>query len=121
MAAGLPRAVTGENKACLVGLAFGDLSKKHGWELRTWWQSVEQYAADVNLLDSDFFEGRANMRGVAAGFAYAFTDAIVGAVRYGYADRVNRDLGTGGSNPDLPGLNPVHSYHILQLDLTYRF
>jgi hypothetical protein len=120
-AAHLPQTFTDETKAYMVGVAFGDLSKKHGYELRTWWQSIEQYATDVNLLDSDFFEGRGNMRGLGAGFAYAFTDAMVGAVRYGYADRINRELGTGGSNPDLPGLNPVRSYHILQLDLTYRF
>ena len=44
------------------GLVYGSTSKKNTWEARVYWQHVEQYALDVNLLDSDFFEGRANFR-----------------------------------------------------------
>jgi hypothetical protein len=119
---------TGENKAYQVGVAFGNLglvygqtSKKHTWEARAYWQHIEQYAVDVNLIDSDFFEGRANLEGVYTALAYSFTDAIIGTMRYGYAHRVNDQLGTGGNNLDLPILNPVNQYHLLQLDVTWRF
>ena len=78
----LPYAVTGQNKAYQVGFGYGNLglvygqtSKKNTWEARVYWQHIEQYAADVNLLDSDFFEGRANLEGVYAAFAYSFTDS----------------------------------------------
>jgi hypothetical protein len=125
---GLTHAFTGENFAYQAGLAFGNLglvygqtSKKHTWEARAYWQHVEQYAADVNLLDSDFFEGRGNLEGVYSALAYSITDNILGTVRYGYAHRINNELGTGGNNPDLPVLNPIKNYHILQLDLTWRF
>lgn len=118
----------GEDKAYQVGLGYGNLglvygatSKKHTWEARAYWQHIEQYAVDVNLIDSDFFEGRANLEGVYTALAYSFTDAIIGTVRYGYAHRINSALGTGGSNPDLPVLNPVNQYHLLQLDVTWRF
>ena len=124
----LPHAFTGENKAYQIGAGFGNLglvygatSKKHTWEARAYWQHIEQYAVDVNIIDSDFFEGRANLEGVYTALAYSFTDSIIGTVRYGYAHRVNDHLGTGGSNPDLPILNPVNQYHLLQLDLTWRF
>ena len=124
----LPHAFTGEDKAYQAGLAFGNLglvygqaSKKHTWEARAYWQHIEQYAVDVNLIDSDFFEGRANLEGVYTALAYSFTDSIIGTVRYGYAHRINEHLGTGGSNPDLPILNPVNQYHLLQLDVTWRF
>src|SRR5262249_33164411 len=120
----LPQAFPGDNKAYQAGFGFGNLgllyaqtSKKNTWEARVYWQHIEQYAADVNLLDSDFFEGRAKLEGGYAGFAYSFTDAIVGAVRYGYANRINKNLGTGGNNPDLPTINPIRNYHLLQLDL----
>jgi hypothetical protein len=126
-AGGLPQAVTGQNKAYQVGLGFGNLglvygqtSKKNTWEARTYWQHIEQYALDVNLIDSDFFE-RANEEGVYAAFAYSFTDSIIGTVRYGYANPINKSLGTGGNNPDLPILNPIKHYNLLQLDLTWRF
>ena len=30
-------------------------------------------------------------------------------------------VGTGGNNLDLPALNPINNYNLLQLDLTWRF
>jgi hypothetical protein len=38
-----------------LGLVYGQTSRKHAWEARAYWQHVEQYALDPNLLDSDFF------------------------------------------------------------------
>jgi hypothetical protein len=125
---GLSQAYTSDNKAYQVGVGFGNLglvygqtSKKNTWEARAYWQHIEQYAADVNLIDSDFFEGRGNLEGVYFAFAYSFTDAIIGTFRYGYAHRINDNLGTGGSNPDLPTINPINNYHLLQFDITWRF
>jgi hypothetical protein len=103
------------------GLVYGSTSKKNTWEARVYWQHVEQYALDVNLMDSDFFEGRANLEGIYAAFAYSFTDAIIGTVRYGHADRINGALGTGGNNLDIPVINPIMNYNLVQLDLTWRF
>ena len=80
------------------GLVYGSTSKKNTWEARVYWQHIEQYALDVNLIDSDFFEGRGNLQGVYSAFAYSFTDAIIGTVRYGFADRIDRQFGTGGNN-----------------------
>jgi hypothetical protein len=133
---GLSGAATGQDKAYQVGLGigsgaplygptqglvYGSFSKKHAWELRAYWQHIEQYALDVNLIDSDFFEGRGNLEGVYVAFAYGITDAIIGTVRYGYAQRINNQLGTGGNNLDLPTINPINNYNLLQLDLTWRF
>jgi hypothetical protein len=75
----------------------------------------------VNLLDPDFFEGRANLQGFYTAFAYSISDAIIGTVRYGTANRIDSKLGTAGSNLDLPLLNPVRNYQLLQMDLTWRF
>jgi hypothetical protein len=129
-------AATGEDKAFMVGfgigsdggvygptqgLVYGSYSRKHAWEARTYYQYIEQYALDPNLIDSDFFEGRGNLQGVYFAFAYGITDAIIGTLRLGYADRIRNDLGTGGNNLDIPSLNPIKHYEILQLDLTCRF
>jgi hypothetical protein len=103
------------------GLVYGGAAKKHSWEFRTYWQHVEQYALDPNLLDSDFFEGRGNLEGIFAAFAYSLSDNVIGTIRYGYANRINKKLGTGGNNQDIPQINPVENYSILQLDLTLRF
>ena len=127
-AGNLPYPVTGQNTAYQLGLGYGNLglvygqtSKRNTWEGRVYWQHIEQYAADVNLLDSDFLEGRANLQGVYVAFTYSFTDAILGTVRYGYAQLINPKLGTGGNNSDLYILNPINYYNLFQFDVTCRF
>jgi hypothetical protein len=104
-----------------LGLVYGSVSHKHAWEFRTYWQHVEQYAVDPNLIDSDFFEGRANLEGIYAALAYGLTDNMIMTARYGYANRINNKLGTGGANQDIPQINPIDHYSLLQLDLTFRF
>jgi Putative porin len=103
------------------GLVYGTSSAKHAWELRGYWQHVDQYALDPNLVDSDFFEGRLNLEGYYVALAYGITGNIIGTVRYGYASRIDKELGTGGSNQDIPQMNPIEHYHIFQADLTFRF
>jgi hypothetical protein len=103
------------------GLVYGSTSKKGTWEMRAYWQHIEQYSLDVNLIDSDFFEGRANLQGFYTAVAYSFTDGIIGTLRYGHATRINTDLGTGGANLDLPQINPINNYNLFQADLTWRF
>lgn len=104
-----------------LGLVYGTTSKKGTWEARAYWQHVEQYALDPNLLDSDFFEGRGNMQGLYTAFAYSITDAMIGTIRYGWAERINNQLGTGGFNADLPLPNPINKYELVQVDLTWRY
>ena len=61
------------------------------------------------------------MQGIYAAFAYCFSGNVYGAVRYGYARRINDLLGTGGSNQDIPQMNPINDYSIFQVDLGVRF
>jgi hypothetical protein len=127
----IPSAQTGDTKAYQVGVAvgstnslglvYGSTVRRHAWEARAYWQHVEQYALDPNLIDSDFFEGRGNLEGIYGAIAYGFSENVIGTLRYGYASRINHKLGTGGSNQDIPQMNPISHYNILQLDLTLRF
>jgi hypothetical protein len=61
------------------------------------------------------------LQGIYSAFAYSFTDAIIGTIRYGYASQIDSKLGTGGNNLDIPGINPINGYRLVQLDLTWRF
>jgi hypothetical protein len=103
------------------GLVYGTGSARHSWEVRTYWQHVEQYSLDPNLLDLDFFNGLENLQGIYVSAAYAFSGNVIGTFRYGHASRINNQLGTGGSSGDIPQINPVNSYDIYQADLTVRF
>jgi Putative porin len=103
------------------GLVYGTSSPRHSWEIRTYWQHIEQYSLDPNLLDLDFFNGLENLQGIYVAAAYAFTGNVIGTFRYGHASRINDVLGTGGSSGDIPQINPVNTYDIYQVDLTVRF
>jgi len=104
-----------------LGMVNGSTAKKHAVEGRAYFQHVEQYALDPNIIDSDFFEGRGNLEGVFVAIAYGLTDNVILTARYGYAHRINDLIGTGGSNQDIPQVNPIDHYNILQFDLTLRF
>jgi hypothetical protein len=105
-----------------IGLTMNRVAAKKGtWEARGYWQQVDLNSLDPNIIDSDFFEGRTNLQGVFLAFAYSPTDAIITTVRFGEAHRVNENAPTPGSNPDIPLVQPINSYKILQLDLTWKF
>jgi hypothetical protein len=115
-----------EDKAWQLGLSVGSEGgwtgkSRHPWEFKTYWQHTEQYALDPNLIDSDVFEGRENMEGVNVQMAYGFTKNVIGSVRYAHGDRINKKLGTGGANQDIPQMNPIAHYDLLQLDLTLKY
>jgi hypothetical protein len=104
-----------------LGLVNGTTSSKHAWEFRTYWQHVEQYALDPNLPDTDFFEGSGNLEGIYTALSYSPFANVIATVRYGYASRINDKLGTGGSGQDIPQINPISTFNILQLDLGVKF
>jgi len=103
------------------GPVYGSSAKKGTWETRFYFQRVEAFALDPNLMDSDFFEGRTNMQGWFVAGAYSPADAIITTLRYGQAKRYNDSLGTGGANQDIPQVNPITDYKLVQFDLTLRF
>lgn len=108
-----------ENIAYQIGLAVGQLKAKRDWELRAWWQHTEQYALDPNLVDSDIFDSRVGLEGVAFTAAYMLSDAVTFKATWAYGWRINDDLGTGGVG-DI-GINPLDQYQIFQADLSVKF
>ena len=82
-----------------LGLVYGTTSRRHAWEVKTYWQHIEQYSLDPNLPDTDFFEGAENLQGIYVAAGLCFTDNFIGTFRYGHASRINGLLGTGGSGP----------------------
>jgi hypothetical protein len=122
---------TGDCKAYQIGFALGSpgalglvngaTAKKHAWEVRTYWQHVEQYALDPNLPDTDFFAGAQNLQGIYAAVAYGLSDNFIATIRYGEAKRINHLLGTGGTGQDIPQINPISTFNLFQADLTFKF
>jgi len=52
--------------------------------------------AGSNLVDSDIFDSRVNMQGVAVKAGYMLADAISLNLTYSYGWRSNGNYGTGG-------------------------
>jgi Putative porin len=102
-----------------IGAGIGQLKAKHDWQIQAFWMHNEQYSLDPNLIDSDFFDSRVNMEGVVVQAGYALSDAVIFNLSYGYAQRVDNTLGTGGFH-DIP-INPMQKYQLFQADLNVRF
>ena len=110
-----------QNKAYMAGLEIGATKKKHDWDINAWWQHVEAFALDPNLVDADIMDSRVNMEGFAVSTRYNFTDNVYGVVTYANGDRIDNTLGNGASLGDLTNINPLGNYHLLQVDLNWKF
>ena len=102
-----------------IGAGVGQLKQKHDWQINAFWQHTEQYALDPNLVDSDIFDSRVNMEGVAVTAAYALSDAVFFKLTWGYGWPSDDSLGTGGAG-DI-GINPLDQYQLFQADLSLKF
>jgi hypothetical protein len=102
-----------------IGIGAGKIKGKHDWAVSAWWQHTEQYALDPNLVDSDIFDSRVNMEGVAVQGGYALSDAITLNLTYAYGGQSDLSLGTGGVGDT--GLNPLRDYQLFQADLNWKF
>ncbi|HEV3409917.1 MAG TPA: putative porin, partial [Chthoniobacterales bacterium] len=108
-----------ERYAYQVGVGIGQLKVKRDWQLNVFWQHQEQFALDPNLVDSDIFDSRLNVEGIAVQGGYAISDAVTFNVTYAYGEQINDALGTGGLG-DI-GVNPLRTYQIFQADLNWKF
>ena len=88
--------------------------------MEAFYQHVEQFALDPNLVDSDIYDGRLNMEGFVVRAGYAVTDAITFNLTYGYGEQIDTDLGTGGTG-DAFTINTLKKYQIFQADLNMKF
>ncbi|PYJ35683.1 MAG: hypothetical protein DME88_01345 [Verrucomicrobia bacterium] len=109
----------GDRYAYQIGLGIGQLKKKHDWEIDAWWQHQDQYALDPNLVDTDVFDSKLNLQGVAVRVGYMLSDAVGFNLNWAYAWRIDDALGTGGLG-DI-SINPMDQYQIFQADLNFKF
>ncbi len=110
---------TDNNFAYQLGAGIGSTKHKGDFSLTAFWQHVEQYSLDPNLVDSDLFDSRVNLEGAFIQVGYAVTDAVTANLTYAHGWQIDHDLGTGGVG-DI-GINPVDNYNLFQADLSFKF
>ena len=59
-----------------ISVLVGQLKKKRDWEIDALWQYQDQYALDPNLVDTDVFDSKLNLQGVAVRAGYTLSDAM---------------------------------------------
>ena len=109
----------GQRYAWELGIGVGQLKTKNDWEIRAWWQHSDQFSLDPNLVDSDIFDARVNIQGIAVKAGYMLADPISLNLTYSYGWRTNVNYGTGGIG-NIP-INPVDQYQLLQADMSVKF
>ena len=102
-----------------VGAGVGQLKKKGDWQLNVFWQRQDQYSVDPNLVDTEFWDTKLNLQGVGLTVGYMLSDAVWVQLLYGYAERADDSLGTGGFG-DI-SINPLKNFQLFQADLNVKF
>ncbi|MBI1396763.1 MAG: hypothetical protein GC151_12340 [Betaproteobacteria bacterium] len=121
--AGFPNQ-TDQDKAMQIGFSvgtYGGSAKKGAWNVKTYWQRIEQFALDPNMIDSDIFE-RTNMQGIFLSASYSPADRIVTTFTFGHASRYNSNLTTGGYNDDSASVgSTIDKLKLMQFDVALKF
>lgn len=110
----------GENKAWHVGFQYGKAAKPGEWDARIFYQSIGAFALDANLVDSDLFDSRTNLRGWAFGGNYALGSATQFSLTLASARRKQGSIFAPGSG-DVGANNALARYWLLQTDLNIKF
>jgi hypothetical protein len=109
----------GENKAYHFGFQYGKAVNKGEWDAKIFYQSVGAFALDPNLVDSDLFDSRTNMKGFAFTGNYALGSATQISFTIGQGKRKNRSIVAPGSGDIATG--NLNEYWVGQLDLNLKF
>ncbi|MDF3058377.1 MAG: hypothetical protein K0R17_2592 [Rariglobus sp.] len=112
-------AFDGEDTAYQIGFGIGQTKVKGDWEAKVFWQSVEAFALDGNLVDSDLFDSRTNMEGVVLQFGYVLSDGVTANLTYAHAERIEDALPAYGAG-DI-GTTALEKYNLIQADLNIKF
>jgi hypothetical protein len=110
----------GQDKAYTVGFQYGKAVNKGEWDARIFYQYVQAFALDANLVDSDIFDSRTNMRGLVVGADYALGGATMFSVTAAQAKRVNDTIIAPGAG-DIGSNNALDKYWLLQADIVVKF
>ena len=102
-----------------IGAGVGQLKRKGDWQFTVFYQRQDQFALDPNLVDTEIWDTKLNLEGVAATLGYMLSDAVWVQLLYGYAWRADDSLGTGGDGAI--GINPLKNFQLFQVNLNVKF
>ena len=119
-----------DDSAFLVGIGFGSYKdfkaldkgkqKKGDWKGNLWYQEVGTYSVDPNHVDSDIFDSKVNIKGIAFKVQYMIEDNIKFNIAYAHGEINDKSV---GCTPGVAGDTKmcIDDMDLLQLDVTYKF
>ena len=109
-----------EDQAYTIGFQYGKAVNPGEWDARVAYQSVGAFALDANLVDSDLFDSRVNMKGWYIGGNYALGAATQFSLTLANGQRVDDSIVAPGAG-DIGSNNLLDNYWLLQADLNIKF
>jgi hypothetical protein len=119
-----------DNSAFMLGLGFGSYKdfkaldkgkqKKGDWKGNLWYQEVGTYSVDPNHVDSDIFDSKVNLKGIAFKGQYMIEDNVKFNIAYAHGEINDKSVGcTPGVSGDTKMC--IDTMDLLQLDVTYKW
>ena len=119
-----------DNSAFMLGLGFGSYKdfkaldkgkqKKGDWKGNLWYQEVGTYSVDPNHVDSDIFDSKVNLKGIAFKGQYMIEDNVKFNIAYAHGEINDKSV---GCTPGVAGDTKmcIDTMDLLQLDVTYKW
>jgi len=98
----------------------GNKASAGDWSAALWYQETGLFSIDPNLVDSDFFDSRINMKGAIFKAQYNLEDNVAINFSYGHGERLNKKYNAVGSG-DMGYADAMGNFDLIQTDLTYKF
>jgi hypothetical protein len=119
-----------DSSAYMLGIGFGSYKdfkaldkgkqKKGDWKGNLWYQEVGTYSVDPNHVDSDIFDSKVNLKGIAFKGQYMIEDNVKFNIAYAHGEINDKSVGcTPGVNGDTKMC--IDTMDLLQLDVTYKW
>jgi hypothetical protein len=102
-----------------LGYQYGKAKLKGEWDARLYYQETGLFAVDPNLVDSDLFDSRTNMKGLIFTTNYMFSDAITLSLTYASGSAKDKTAVSAGSG-DI-GIATLKKFNLFQVDLLAKF
>ncbi len=108
-----------QDYAWQIGYQYGKAKHKGEWDAKIFYQDTGLFAVDPNLVDSDIFDSRTNMRGVVVSGNYLLSDAVTLTLTYANGEGIKQSTVTAGTG-DI-ALATLKNFNLLQCDVVAKF
>jgi hypothetical protein len=102
-----------------LGYQYGNAKLKGEWDAKLYYQETGLFALDPNLVDSDLFDSRTNVKGLIFTANYMLSDALTFTLTYANGSGKNKTAVSAGSG-DI-GITTLNNYSLLQFDVVAKF